>query len=111
MIMNVVDKFRKEKNITQKDLSNKIGKSREWYSQALVRNNLSVEDLVAVADVFDMSPCDFFDIEQRKKEAKKETYQLQKEIKLQYDMIALLNEMVDKQRKEIKDLEKRLGKS
>ena len=101
--MNKIDKFRIEKNITQKDLTLRIGKSREWYSQAMTKNNLMVSDLKLICDVLGIDPCDILETEQRKKEAKKENAEqiqyFKNQIELQQDLINALKTLLQNQQK------------
>lgn len=107
MIMTYIEKLRREKHLTQKELALKIGKSREWYSQVLVRNDLKLSELETIAEILEVEAIELFTSGQRKKETKKETSALSNEIKLQREMIDLLKTVVSKQDFEIKNLRKK----
>ena len=101
MVMNKIDVIRVSKNITQKELTKSIGKSREWYSQAMTKNNLMVSDLILICKELGIDPCDIFESEERKKEAKKETEEkvtyYKSQIELQKDLIHALKTLVQQQ--------------
>ncbi len=106
--MKKIDQLRQDKNITQKQLSSAIGKSREWYSTAMTRNNLTVNDFRAIADVLDVDPCVLLGSPRRSVLPNRERSFLKKEVELQADMISVMKELIDKQSKEITALKDQL---
>jgi transcriptional regulator with XRE-family HTH domain len=60
MIYSKIDRLRKDKKITQKELSESIGKTREWYGHILRARKMMVGDLEKIAETLGVSPSFFF---------------------------------------------------
>jgi len=55
-----IEELRLRNNITQLDLASKLGKSREWYTKMLKREDIMTSDLIKLAEVLGVDVNHFY---------------------------------------------------
>ncbi len=110
LIVSRIEELRNAKNISQSEIANEIGRTRNWYAMMLKKEDLMISDLIKIANVLDVREKYFFGYKEGKdiKFDEESTLfeRLKRELYLQTELNEVRASLIERQRQEIENLKK-----